>query len=85
MANNIGVTSTTLSRTIGDTTMITDATTVTAITGYVDVGFIVFDNSGTMGVCTLFTRDQQNNPNYVFRTCSLNTEIDIQSILSQSY
>lgn len=85
MANNIGVTSTTLSRTIGNSTTITDASTVTAITGFVDVGFMVFDNSGTMGVCTSFTRDSQDNPIYVFRTCSLNTEIDIQSILSQSY
>lgn len=85
MANNIGVTSTTLSRTIGNSTTITDASTVTAITGFVDVGFMVFDNSGTMGVCTSFTRDSQDNPTYVFRTCSLNTEIDIQSILSQSY
>ena len=85
MANNIGVTSVTLSRTIGNTTTITDASTVTAITGYVDVGFMVFDNSGTMGVCTSFTRDAQDNPNYTFRTCSLNTEIDVQSILSQNY
>ena len=85
MANNIGVTSATLSRTIGNTTTITDASTVTAITGYVDIGFMVFDNTGTMGVCTSFTRDAQDNPNYTFRTCSLNTEIDIQSILSQSY
>lgn len=85
MANNIGITSSTLSRTIGNITTITDPTTITAITGYVDIGFMVFDNSGTMGVCTSFTRDQQDNPNYTFRTCSLNTEIDIQSILSQSY
>lgn len=85
MANNIGVTSTTLSRTIGNSTTITDASTITAITGYVDVGFMVFDNSGTVGICTSFTRDSQDNPSYVFRTCSLNTEIDIQSILTQSY
>lgn len=85
MANNIGVTSTTLSRTIGNITTITDASTITAITGYVDVGFLVFDNAGTMGICTSFTRDSQDNPTYVFRTCSLNTEIDIQSILSRSY
>ena len=85
MANNIGVTSATLSRTIGNITTITDPTAVTAITGYVDVGFMVFDNYGTMGICTSFTRDQQDNPNYSFRTCSLNTEIDIQNILSQSY
>lgn len=85
MANNIGTVSTTLSRTIGNTISITDATQITAVSGYADVGFIAFDNDGTMGVCTSFTRDQGGNPTYVFRTCSLNTEIDVQTILSQSY
>lgn len=85
MANNIGTVSSTLSRTIGNTTTITDASAITVITGYADVGFIAFDNTGTMGICTAFTRDAQDNPSYVFRTCTLNTEIDIQSILSQSY
>lgn len=85
MANNIGTVSTTLSRTIGQTTTITDGTAITAVSGFADVGFIAFDNDGTMGVCTSFTRDQQDNPIYVFRTCSLNTEIDIQSMLGQSY
>lgn len=86
MANNIGTISTTkLSRTIGNSTTITDASQLTAISGFVDVGFMGFDTDGTMGVCTSFTRDQQDNPTYIFRTCSLNTEIDIQNILSQSY
>jgi len=85
MANNVGVTSTSLSRTIGNTTTITDVSTITMLTGYADVGCMLFDSTGTMGVCTSFTRDLQDNPSYVFRTCSLNTEIDIQSILSQSY
>ena len=85
MANNIGTVSTTLSRTIGQTTTITDATQITAVSGFADVGFIAFDNDGTMGVCTSFTRDAQDTPTYVFRTCSINTEIDVQSILNQSY
>ena len=85
MANNVGATSATLSRTIGNTTSIIDASQITAVSGYEDVGLIAFENSGTMGVCTSFTRDQDGNPTYVFRTCSLNTEIDVQSILSQSY
>ena len=85
MANNIGTVSTTLSRTIGNTISITNSADITATSGYVDVGFIAFDNTGTMGVCTSFTRNQQGDPTYVFRTCSLNTEIDIQNILSQSY
>lgn len=85
MANNIGTISTTLPRTIGNTITVTDGSVITAVSGFVDVGFIAFDNSGTMGVCTSFTRDQQDNPNYVFRTCSLDTQIDIQAILGRSY
>lgn len=85
MSNNIGVTSTTLSRTIGTTTTINGAGTITALSGYIDVGFMVFDDDGTMGICTSFTRDANEQPVYVFRTCSLNTEIDVQNILSQSY
>lgn len=86
MANNIGTIGTVkLSRTIGGTITITDASLVTAMSGFVDVGFIGFDTDGTMGVCTSFTRDQQDNPNYIFRTCSLDTQIDIQNILAQRY
>lgn len=85
MSNNIGVTSTTLSRTIGNNTIINGAGTITALAGYIDVGFMVFDGDGTMGICTSFTRDANDQPVYTFRTCSLNTEIDVQNILSQSY
>lgn len=85
MANNIGTISTNLTRTIGGTTTITDGSLITSVSGFTDVGFIAFDNNGTMGVCTSFSRDTNDNPIYVFRTCSLNTEIDIQSILGESY
>jgi hypothetical protein len=85
MANNIGTISSTLSRTIGDTTTVTDGSLITAVSGFADIGFIAFDNDGTMGVCTSFTRDSEDNPIYVFRTCTLNTEIDTQNILSGSY
>lgn len=85
MGNNIGTIGILLPRTIGDTITVTTPSSVTIISGYTDVGFIVFDNDGTMGVCTSFTRDANDNPIYVFRTCTLNTEIDIQSILAQSY
>lgn len=85
MANNIGTIGTTLSRTIGGTTTITNVSEITSMSGYADVGFIGFDNDGTMGVCISFTRDSHDNPIYVFRTCSLNTEIDVNAILSQSY
>lgn len=85
MANNIGTISTTLSRTIGETITVTDGSLVTSVSGYVDVGFIAFDNDGTMGVCTSFERDENDEPIYIFRTCTLNTEIDVQNILSQNY
>lgn len=85
MANNIGTISTNLTRTIGGTTTITDGSLITSVSGFTDVGFIAFDNNGTMGVCTSFSRDTSDNPIYVFRTCSLNTEIDVQSILGESY
>lgn len=86
MENNIGVTSVTLSRIIGDISTITDGTAITAISGFVDVGFIVFDGDGTMGVCTAFTRSEEDDsPIYTFRTCTLNTEIDVQTMLSKSY
>ena len=87
MSNNIGLigASTKLPRTIGDTLAVSDTQLITSITGELDLGFILFDSDGTMGVCTTFSRDDQNNPVYTFRTVSLNTEIDITSILSQSY
>lgn len=85
MANNIGTISTTLSRTIGETITVTDGSLLTSVSGYVDVGFIAFDNDGTMGVCTSFERDENDEPIYIFRTCTLNTEIDVQNILSQNY
>lgn len=85
MANNIGTISSALSRTIGNTTTVVDGSVITAVSGFVDVGFMVFDNNGTMGICTSFTRDEDDNPIYVFRTCSLNTEIDVQNILGQEY
>lgn len=85
MANNIGTISTTLSRTIGETITVTDGSLVTSVSGYVDVGFIAFDNDGTMGVCTSFERDENDEPIYIFRTCTLNTETDVQNILSQNY
>lgn len=88
MANNIGLTSLTLPRTIGatvdyDTT--DEYTSVTMITGELDLGCIIFDDNGTMSVCSAFSRDSNNNPIYTLRTSTLNTQIDIQNILSQSY
>lgn len=88
MANNIGVTTIKLPRIIGatvdfDTT--DEWTSVTMITGELDLGCMVFDGDGTMGVCSGFRRDDNNNPIYTIRTSTLNTEIDIDSILAQDY
>lgn len=85
MANNIGTVSSTLSRVIGGSTVITDGSAINAVSGFADVGFIAFDNDGTMGICTSFARDEADNPIYTFRTCTLNTEIDIQSVLGENY
>ena len=87
MSNNIGVLSspTKFPRAIGETLNITDPSVLNAVSGEVDIGFMAFDTDGTLGVCTAFTRDQGGNPTYTFRTSSLNTEIDVQNILSQSY
>ena len=88
MANNIGITSLKLPRTIGETVdydTTDEWTSVTMITGALDLGCMIFDNDGTMGVCSAFRRDDSNNPIYTIRTTTLNTEIDIQSILAKSY
>lgn len=88
MANNIGITSEKLPRVIGET-MEFDTTpeisSITLITGELDLGCMIFDEDGTMGVCSAFRRDESNNPIYTIRTTTLNTEIDIQNLLGQSY
>lgn len=88
MSNNIGITSETLPRVIGQTIDF-DTTgewnSITMISGQLDLGAIIFDENGTMGVCSNFTRDDSNNPIYTIRTTTLNTQIDIQTILGKSY
>lgn len=88
MANNIGITTKTLPRVIGQTVEF-DTTdewnSITMFSGQLDLGAIIFDEKGTMGVCSNFTRDENNNPIYTIRTTTLNTQIDIQKILSLSY
>lgn len=85
MANNIGTVNKSLPRVIGETITIDNINDINAVSGFPDIGFIGFDNNGTMGVCTSFTRDEQDQPVYVFRTCSLDTQIDIKTILSKDY
>mgnify|MGYP001851193221 CR=1 FL=1 len=88
MANNIGITTENLPRTIGQT-MDFDTTgewnSITMISGQLDLGAIIFDENGTMGVCSGFTRDENNNPIYTIRTMTLDTQIDVQAILGKSY
>lgn len=88
MANNVGITTLALPRTIGSTVdydTTDEWTSVTMISGDLDLGAIIFDNNGTMGVCSKFSRDINNNPIYTIRTCTLDTQIDVTNILSQSY
>lgn len=88
MANNVGITTESLPRTIGQT-MDFDTTgewnSITMISGQLDLGAIIFDENGTMGVCSNFTRDENNNPIYTIRTMTLDTQIDVQAILGKSY
>ena len=88
MSNNIGITTEKLPRVIGQT-MDFDTTgewnSITMISGQLDLGAIIFDEDGTMGVCSGFTRDENNNPIYTIQTTTLNTQIDIQAILEKSY
>ena len=85
MSNNIGWITRKLSRTIGDEITITSPDEVNTISGELDVGYIVYDDDGTMGVCSEFTRDDSGNPTFKIKTTSLNTEIDIETILGKSY
>lgn len=87
--NNIGLISNIkLPRQVGDTVEINETfelSNIIVISGTIDLGFMIFDENGTMGVCTEYIRDLNGYPVYTFRTTTLNTEIDINSILSQSY
>lgn len=88
MSNNIGITTESLPRVIGQTIDF-DTTgewnSITMISGQLDLGAIIFDENGTMGVCSNFSRDDNNNPIYTIRTTTLDTQIDIQTILGKSY
>lgn len=88
MVNNIGTITETLSRTIGDTISVTDplnTSKISMITGQLDIGVIVTDSNGTIGVVISYSTDANNKLVYTIRTASINTEIDIQEILNQDY
>lgn len=85
MSNNVGWITEKLPRIIGEEITITSPDKFDIISGEPDVGFIVYDDDGTIGICSQFTRDESGNPSYKIKTTSLNTEIDIQNILSKNY
>ena len=88
MVNNIGTTTETLSRTIGNTISVTDplnTNKISMITGQLDIGVILTDSNGTIGIVISYTTDTNNKLVYTIRTTSINTEIDVQEILSESY
>ena len=88
MVNNIGTTTETLSRTIGNTISVTDplnTNKISMITGQLDIGVILTDSNGTIGIVISYTTDTNNKLVYTIRTASINTEIDVQEILSESY
>lgn len=60
-------------------------TSITMITGQLDLGAMLFDNNGTMGVCSGFTRNLDDNPICTIRTMTLDAQIDVQAVLGKRY
>lgn len=88
MVNNTGTTSSTLPRTIGEVMEFDqplELASIAIISGELGPGFLLFDNDGTMSVCTEITSDEEGNLKYKFMTTTLDTEVDIQNLLSQNY
>lgn len=88
MVNSIGITTTKLPRIIGQTEDFDTSgewSSITMISGQLDLGAIIFDEDGTMGVCSRFTRDGDENPIYTIRTMTLDTQIDVHAILGKRY
>lgn len=79
MVNNVGKTTKTLSTNLGETTSFTSSNDITLLTGELGTGLLVFDASGTLGVVSAFT----NENNFVVTTFALS--IDISSILNMNY
>ena len=88
MVNSIGITTTKLPRIIGQTEDFDTSgewSSITMISRQLDLGAIIFDEDGTMGVCSGFTRDGDENPIYTIRTMTLDTQIDVHAILGKRY
>lgn len=79
MVNNVGKTTQILSTNLGETTSFTSKENITLLTGDLGLGLLVFDLSGTLGVVSTFT--DENN----FIITTLAVSIDIQTILNMNY
>ena len=79
MVNNVGKTTQILSTNLGETTSFTSKENITLLTGEFGLGLLVFDSSGTLGVVSTFT--DENN----FIVTTLAVSIDIQTILNMNY
>lgn len=79
MVNNVGKTTQILSTNLGETTSFTSNENITLLTGEFGLGLLVFDLSGTLGVVSTFT--DENN----FIVTTLAVSIDIQTILNMNY
>ena len=79
MVNNVGKTTQILSTNLGETTSFTSNENITLLTGELGLGLLVFDLSGTLGVVSTFT--DENN----FIVTTLAVSIDIQTILNMNY
>lgn len=86
MYNNVGVISTTLSKTIGTINNIPESVYITVISGEINIGSIVFDDDGTMAVCTeIVGTIGSGEAVYKFKTTVKNAEVDIDYLLTQPY
>lgn len=88
MVNNTGTTSSKLPRTIGEIMEFDqplELSSIAIISGELGPGFLLFDDDGTMSICTKVSANEEGDLTYHFMTTTLDTEIDIQSILLQSY
>lgn len=78
MVNNIGYTTMTLPKTIGES-IIFDTTeelnSIGTIAGNLGVGYILFDAEGTMSVCVKETMNV--TPNYEFSIVSISGEVTV--------
>lgn len=79
MVNNVGKTTQILSTNLGETTSFTSNENITLLTGELGLGLLVFDLSGTLGVVSTFT----NENNFIVTTLAIS--IDIQTILNMNY